>query len=118
MAQKHSTSWVKQWFGHLCERPAKIVRSTEVTEIMLDCSGGMAWCVHSRRGESYSLEAEQGCVLISESGHRHEVRAGSSRVVSKPDLYVFAYGQTIGRSRLRIVGGPESLVKIFRVPAG
>jgi hypothetical protein len=118
MPQKQSTSWVKQWFGHFCERPARIFRSAEATEITLDCSGGMAWCVHARNGESYSLEAEQGRVLISESGRQHQVRAGASLVVSKPDLYVFAYGQTIGGSKLRIVGGPESLVTLFRVPAG
>lgn len=118
MAQKQSTSWVQQWFGHLCARPARSFRSAEVTEITLDCSGGMAWCVHARHGETYSLEAEVGRVLISESGRRHQVRAGASLVISKPDLYAFVYGQTIGGSKLRIVGGPESRVKIFRVPAG
>lgn len=118
MSQKQSTSWVSQWFGHLCEAPAKIVRSRELTQITLDCSHGMAWCVHARHGASFSLEAEEGRVLVSESGNRHEVRGDFSLVVTKPDLYVFAYGQTIGSSKLRIVGGPESLVKIFRVAAG
>ncbi len=57
-------------------------------------------------------------MLISESGRQHQVRAGTSLVVSKPDLYLFAYGKITGSSKLRIIGGPESLVKIFRVPAG
>lgn len=117
MPERQSTSWVSQWFGYLCEAPAKIVRSTALTEITLDCSHGAAWCVDARHGMAFSLEAEEGCVFISELGNRHEVRRGSSLVLSKPDLHVFAYGQTIGGSKLRIVGGPESLVKIFRVPA-
>lgn len=88
------------------------------TEIMLDCSHGTVWRVRARQGVSFSLETGKGCVLTSESGNQHVVSSESSVVFNKPELEVFVHGDMIGSSRLRIVAGPECLVKVLRLPTG